>query len=534
MANPSEFLGGTSGPSPTSAPGGGLGMATGKPDDPSELLYKGENVLGKATQVETPGTVAAPLSAGIASTPTPGSVPGAGGEVMGGGVMGEQPGPTTLQLVQQALGITEKSTSLGQRLSSMLNPGEFSGLAGSLGPVAPGAQPEPSFLTDFLGSLEEGAVPAATSGADAAGLAEGGAAAAGSTAGGLSAGGGAAALVAAILGLIASQTGNQDLGKAAQGLGAAGSAAATGGSIASGIAAPAAAGIGTAAGAAFSPIAAALIASTISGLAGKGDPIGEGINEMILQGGNDYQTFNQELGQNVGQQHTAYNAVQQAFPYVQNKAELGQLLNTYKNYLGTTTGIPMEDQGGVYKIGNIPDVGPRTHGQPTQEQNWGPMTAQMQQAIDALYGVLPGEPITADYAGGGGLSGEAANRLWNAFVQNPSSVPTQLSQLGAMGPEELAQQQVPLYGGQSVGGLDLMNAQAAGTIGRQPVYDPATGQYVFVQGGKGPGTHAETFQQAPYWAQILGQGAGGAPAGGGGGVVGTEIDELIRQAAARQ
>lgn len=72
-------------------------MATQKTSDPSELLYKGQSVLGKPTTVETPGTVGQPLSAGIAAPPALGGGPGqpaAGGPEPAGPGGGTGAGPS--------------------------------------------------------------------------------------------------------------------------------------------------------------------------------------------------------------------------------------------------------------------------------------------------------------------------------------------------------------------------------------------------------------------------------------------------------
>ena len=135
MPNASEFLGGqqAAGAAPS---GGGSGMAS-PTQDLSELLYRGQNVLGKGTEVSLPGTVSQPLSAGIASTPTPGSVPGAAPGAEGGGGMGmgggEAGGPTLLQQIMQALGIAEKTGSLASRLGGQR--GEGMPTQGAPGPV---------------------------------------------------------------------------------------------------------------------------------------------------------------------------------------------------------------------------------------------------------------------------------------------------------------------------------------------------------------------------------------------------------------
>lgn len=353
----------------------------------------------------------------------------------------------------------------------------------------------------------------------------------------------------AILGLIASLTGDQTLGKAGGALGAAGGALGTAGALTSALtAAPAVAaaptigaasgalgassalgGVATGAGAALAPVAAMMLIGSIANMIDPDSPAaaldmfsGSGNPMETLAG--DYHTFTPELLQNVGRQGTAFGTLGQALPYVQNKAELGQLLNTYRNYLGTTTGITPEGFGGlegadpsVYSLGKIPGVGPVTHGQQTPTVDFGPQTRALWDQLSQLYGVLPGDPITAQYGQpGGGLTGEAARRLWQQFLP-PEATGAQLGQTGFVG---------PVYTGAgspyaTFSPQDIANAQNAGTISRTPTWDPETGQLVLTWGGQqGPPRGSEFFQMAPFMAQLQGQ----RPGAGG---IGGQIDALI-------
>ena len=331
-------------------------------------------------------------------------------------------------------------------------------------------------------------------------------------------GAGGAGVVAALLGLIAQETGNADMGKAAQALGGAASAAglvgsgaslaASGATIGSEIGAEAAGlSAGAGAGLAFAPITAMMLASLISGLAGGEDPVGEGIGEMMA-GTPHFQSFVPKLMAGEGQQGKALNTLQAALPYVKSQEELGQLLNSYKNYVTTTTGAPLTGGAeGLYSVQTIPGSGPVTHGVQTGAADWGPETAAIQQQIDALLGVLPGQKITAAYGQpGGGLTGEPARRLWEQF-RIADALPAAFSKDG----------QVAIYGGPNqpatfVSEQDLATAQRAGTVGYQPAWDPATGHVYYTwAGGATPPTGSDFFAMAPYWRQLTGQAPTGAP-----------------------
>ena len=116
-----------------------------KPTDPSELLYQGQNVLGKATQVETPGQVSQPLTAGIASTPAAGGVTtDAGGAVdrsgglsgaVGGAASGSgggEDGQSLEALIAQILGTAAKTADFAGKLTQPETPGTRGGGSGTL------------------------------------------------------------------------------------------------------------------------------------------------------------------------------------------------------------------------------------------------------------------------------------------------------------------------------------------------------------------------------------------------------------------
>jgi hypothetical protein len=355
-----------------------------------------------------------------------------------------------------------------------------------------------------------------------------GAAGAGSSlAGGLGLAGGGAAAAAAILGLIAQATGDPEIAKAAQaagmgvgalGLGSTGAslasslapllgtvtaaaptgvAAGLGTGAATGLATGGAAGLGTAAGAAFAPVAAGMLAASIANMINP-DSAPE-ISDLWTGGKSDpYQTFNQELAQNVGQQDTAFQTLAQALPYVQTQEELGQLINSYKNYLQSTTGIQLaEAADNPYQLAAIPGVGPVTHGQQTQSRDFGPQQQALQAKIDQLSGVLPGQRITALYGQpGGGLEGEANMRLWTQFLNREANAPY----YDPGGP-------AVSYSSGGEGGTTDVAARPAGFSGiRQSPDALAYGQEGYNYAGSGfpePGKYVGSI--SPYWQQIQAQ-----------------------------
>lgn len=341
--------------------------------------------------------------------------------------------------------------------------------------------------------------------------------------------GGGAGAVAAVLGLIASLTGDAELGKAAQALGAAAGGvglaatgaglAATGGTLGITAATPALSAGVAGAGAAFAPIAALMLASTISGLAGGDDPVGAGIADMMKRTAGNYPFFGEKLAQTTGQQGRAFGALESALPYVQSKEELGQLLNTYRNYLGTTTGVEPEMYGGdIYGIAKTPGTTGFEHGQQGLQIDWGPRTQALNEQVQALLGVLPGNQITARYGEpGGGLEGESARRLWQQFF--PMTGGDVASRTVGGGPGEWwfgeggtpafipqpGTQEFASYTGPDspyayYGMQDITNAMNAGTMAG-PSWDPATGQLVYTRGATPP-KPSDYFQVSPYWQQL--------------------------------
>lgn len=313
------------------------------------------------------------------------------------------------------------------------------------------------------------------------------------------------AAVSAILGLIASETGSKELGQAAAALGMAVSgvttAVAVGAAVTTGTAfgtaaaasAGAALGVSVGAGAAMLPVAVMLLAFSIGNMIEPGSM--PEISDIWTGGKLDsYMTFNKELTQNVGQQDKAFDTLNSALDYVQSKEELGQLINTYKNYLQTTTGIQLDDaMNDPYVLDAIPGVGSKTHGTATQARDFGPQQQMLQAKINHLLTILPGNEITAIYGqDGGGLTGEAARRLWQQFLHGDGTVPG--------GSES------PIYGsGQIYSAQDISNAMNAGSLyntsggaSATPIWDPATGDFVLSwASGPRPQTSKEYF--APYF-----------------------------------
>ena len=541
-------------------------MPTKPTPDPSDLLYKGESVLGKGTEVEMPGTVGAPLSAGIASTPVEGggAAGGAAGVTSGGLGVGDE-GTNLVQLVQQALGATEKTASFGQKLSDTLRgTPDLATAAGSLGPTTPGVQPEPSFLTDFLGGIEEGGVPAGSVAPDAATSAG-----TSGVAGGLGTATAGAGATAAILGLLASLTGNKDLGEAAKGLGVGtgalglantglglaslapllgtttaavpvGAAAGLGSGAATGLATGGTAGLGTAAGAAFAPIVAMMLASAISGLAGGEDPVGEGIGDALEPTAGRYHKFAPELAATLGSEGAGINSLLQLLPYVNSKEELGQLLNTYKDYIATgggyTGGVGGYGAGSkMYEIPGLPGAGGNTHegGIQADFPQWG----LAQRTVNDLLQQMPGE----DYAGAAGLTpGTPLSEAWKYYAQpgGPLSGRQNQSRLFNWGevPNEQLVNYITANPSATPGGVVPGGEAARQGLGRE--LSPGSEGYDYRLPGAAPNVGAmpmSAYFQAlqagatPQQAQQAAQQAGGAP-----GAIGEQIDELIRRAVGQQ
>lgn len=489
-----------------------------EPDDLTRLLIQSQNVLGTPVTVpfQGQGDLAAGASPGLPTAVT-GSPSGgaAGGRAFGGGGGGGISLPDLRRLFSGQGNLGTRGDTGGTSLSDFLRSlpagaagggtdlgarglfgGEFAGT-----PLLPGSTVIPGTDQPVIGSLggsladvlrDPSVANLATSGTAGASAAPGAVeGAAGSGAGGALGGVGAGAgAAAAVLGLIAQATGNQDLAKAAQSLGAAGSAAGTADAVATavpagvaGAAVPATAAVGAAA----APVAAMTLGWSIANMLNPGSA--PDVGDLFTGGRPDpYQTFVPTLMGNESSQGQALNSLSQALPYVQSKEELGQLLNTYRNYVQTTTGIPLEDTGGVYGLSTIPGVGPVTHGQQTTPVDWGPTTQGLQTVINQLAQQLPGQAISDST----GLSGEAGMRLWSQFLDREKVAPTYVPQdvapsvLGQVG--EGGGQQLPGVTRGFYGAGDLARAGGQDTTGAltygQPGYDyagsgfPAPGQYV--------------------------------------------------------
>lgn len=428
----------------------------------------------------------------IVGTPAPSGAPGLGGEPSSGGNIlasiqrasapgqGGSQGPTPGQRATQ---ITEALAKLGVKnfggkgvnalidyfrggapqgmdiLNSMAGAGELGLGAGSLDTTLPTLLPDttlgntPEFsglLQDLQGSLVSPNLvdPTLNLGSEAGSVASGaagGIGGSGITTGGIGAGAGA---VAAILGLIAQQTGNKELAQAASALGAAAGVGTTGASIAA-AASPAvasalgmsaaSAGLGAAGGVAAAPF---LIASIWHMIDPENSP---DIMDMFGAGSDNpdpYYKFAKKLGQNESQQGRAFQMLQQALPYARSKEELGQLINTYNNYLATTQDAPvtMGPGGGTspgkgipfnyagmnpYEIGYIPGATGFEHGggatgRTGPSADWGPISTTLQNLTNYLKTSLPGTELGMGYTG---LTGEAATRLWNQFTDRTQTAP---------------------------------------------------------------------------------------------------------------
>jgi hypothetical protein len=244
---------------------------------------------------------------------------------------------------------------------------------------------------------------------------------------------------------------------------------------------------------------------------------GGGMSELILNAtapnSAHWRSFLPGLMQDVGQQGIGFSVLAQALPYVQSQEELGQLINTYKNYVQNTTGIQFDDNvNDPYRLDAIPGTGPTVHGTavPGGAVDWGQQTQALQQLIDDYMGVLPGQRITELYGQpGGGLTGEAARRLWQQFPNirlgaGDRNIPNIFTNVDAA--TGLPLSPLPFYQGadqpyRTLTPLDLVNAQHAGTISYTPSWDPATGQWVHA-GGQAPPRPEDYFQQSDPWQQL--------------------------------
>lgn len=530
-------------------------------DDPNDIanrgldsLFKGQDILGAPSDIRLSGTGALPGGGAAAALPAPAGPGGVAGGFLGGS-RGQQGGggPDSLGTAKQALeaayktgtfgqglfgpdlgtrgnvggeGTTQdSSTSLSDRLRTGADIPNFAGttaelygpqLATMVGNTSPtayfnsltSAGLTPAQANDVMSMMTQDpevfkALGSMGSLGSEAGSAAGAAGSLGTAAGG-------AGALGAILGLIASLTGNQDLGTAATAVGGAASGIGTGAALAGAGSGIAGTGATSALGAVAAP-AAVLTAPIVGTLlldslfSKKGEDI---VSSTMQDYAGDYPTWNQaKLMPAERQQGIALETLQKALPYVQSQEELGQLLNSYKNYLTTTSGAPLTGgQEGIYGLQTIPGTGPVTHGQQTPSFNWGPQTQQLQSQIDQLLGVLPGQRITAQYGQpGGGLEGEPARRLWEQFIQQGTG------ELPPTAYNSVSGEFLPVYGAQpgQYSEQDLLNAVAQGNLAPGAQWDPATGQFVGVLGGQAPPSPADYFKVAPYMAQL--RGASGAP-----------------------
>lgn len=509
-----------------------------QPDDLNRLLVEAQNYLG--TNVQVPFQGQGDLAAGAAGLPAPptGAPTGRAGQGAGGGVLGAAGGglsiPDLKRLFANQPDLGTRGETGGVSLSDQLR----SLLGGSAGVAAPGGEMVditrglfggtgtiPSEVPGSLGKFDLGGSlsdvlrspystgpsaqpyvpppteptpPAVTGSTTPSAEAAGGVS-------GLGAAGLSGAALTAILGALAQITGDPQLAQAAMAAGQ----ATTG--IGAGAALSGAAGTGAAAGAGI--LALPLAGVSLANLLDKGEAFN--FADLFTGGRPDpYSTFNPKLMANEQQQATGFRTLAEALPYVQNQQELGQLINTYNNYLATTQNAPVEAKGpaGPYTLSAIGGTGGLTHGQQTPQLDWAGQTQGLQAAIDALKGSLPGDPISAGYGEpGGGLSGEPLMRLWSQFMDRAGIAPVNV-------PQDIAPSSIPLAeGALEIPGLAAGfyepgifpargGTQGALTYG-QPGYDyagsgfPAPGQYL--------GT------PSAQWLALTGQGggtAGAAPA----------------------
>ncbi len=342
--------------------------------------------------------------------------------------------------------------------------------------------------------------------------------------------GGIGAAVSAVLGIIASETGNADLGKAAQALGMAvgaiGTAVTTASTLAAvssamaagatAAAAGASVGLTAGAGVALLPVAAMLLVFSIGNMISP-DSFPD-ISDLWTGGKlDDYLTFGNRLMKNEKQQGVAISNLEKALPYVQTKEELGQLINSYNNYLSTTQNAPININGQLasgghgaaysgdpYTIGSISGMSGTEHGGKGSPYAPGENANRLQAIVNELRANLPGQEITVGYDQGGGLSGEAGTRLWTQFLDREQNTPYYLPQ--ALAPH-IINQGMPgefstgainpgLHNLSELAGYGSEAFEAALRYG-QPGYDYAAA------GMPEPGRYLGSY--SPYWMQVTGQ-----------------------------
>jgi hypothetical protein len=135
----------------------------------------------------------------------------------------------------------------------------------------------------------------------------------------------------------------------------------------------------------------------------------------------DYATFGNRLGWNQGQQGVALNALAQALPYAESKEELGQILNMYRNYAGTTQNAPLTPPSGVYNVTTIPGMSGSEHGGSGPGVDWGPATAGVQNMVDWYRQQLPGSDLL-DLTTYPTAHGDQV-RLWQQFLDREGTAP---------------------------------------------------------------------------------------------------------------
>lgn len=278
---------------------------------------------------------------------------------------------------------------------------------------------------------------------------------------------------------------------------------------------------------------------------------GGGLANRLYAPSKDWMTFVPDLYQNAGIQGDALNTLTKGLPYVQSKEELGQLLNSMKNFVSTTTGIPGSAFGGgydnPYQLATIPGIGPVTHGQQTKSVDWRNAYDQIQPIIDQYKAILPGNEITAKYGEPGGSfgPGDVYGRLWDQFRQKdptwgslqhvpgitindyPRIMNMSDESPSDMGPDMSQPQQGSFMG--TYYGEDQPSSWSGAVKDFEYAYDPAkSGLTALRPGGPRPQTIEEAYQPSSYWSQLMGARPGapgftGLGAGPGGGQQGSNL-----------
>lgn len=482
---------------------GGDNVALSDEDVTSVLDYLGRQQPVSAPQLSLisgggGGAVTAPVSApGFTpppgapppATPTPSDASSFSGSVLRGG-------PSDLALAAQSADVLGKGVKLAQNVVGG-PPSNAAALAGDV-PLNQTITPDPTSQMSATDVLRENLPPGGEP-SDASAFSSD-----------LGTVGGGAGVLSGVLSLIGSETGDRNLSeaaKAASALAGGTSLAATGVNLAETggtlAAEGAGAGVGAAAGAAFAPITAMMLASTISGLLGGEDPVGQGIGEMLAGTPHYAQFVSDKLQPNERTQGIAFQALQDALPYVQSQEQLGNLINTMRQYVTTNTGIDLPPGADPFTLAAIPGVGPRTHGQATTPLDWTGRTQSLQGLVNLLKGQLPEH-------GGGGVE-----QLWNQFLTrnvDPSQAPLQVTKpdgsVAYMTPTDYTgwynQQAEPAL---AAGGALPVPGFMEGVIGYgQPGYNYA-GAGLLAPGAT-PGPQSEAWRR--LLAALQGQGGGGA------------------------